>query len=280
MQRLSTLFFILLQTWDNAKNAVSTPIAKKMVRGAKAVGLMDCCSKKISRKCAEKFYEYSRAGVVLSSLGEKGLSSLTNSSFVQENLGKTGASLLGFVGNLVGWAGHEILLQKISDQLFEPIVTILQEKATEQRIKWGLNLAIDTGALWATGGLAIAGNLQNIQKVAVVADKLAVTANIGALTYVYGKPVLAGGKLVVQCCSIKMQMTRIEKAMGAIQLSPDLQKLGIDLPEPVAKQTVALLLMVCLESSSMTGLDLQALFGDAETVAKLINSVALAKRLT
>lgn len=266
-----------LQTWDNVKSAVSTPVAKKMVRGVKAMGLLNCCNRQISRKCAEKFYEYSGAGGVLSSLGDKGLSAVVNSSFIQENLGKTGASILGSVGSWLGFSAQEVLLDKLSEQVFQPIITILQEKAAEQRIKGGIDIAIDTSALWATGGLAIAGNLQTLQKVAVTADKLAMAAKVGAFGYVYGNPLYTGGKLAVQCCSLKMQMNRIEKAMSAIDLTPYLQ--GSNLSESVVKQTLAVLLMVSMESSSMMGLDLAAVFGDAETVAILINSVALVKKL-
>lgn len=269
-----------IKALSGVKDSVSGFVTKGVMGGVKVVGLHQCGSRTVARKCAQKFYEHSGAKKAVATTAQSVLSSVTESSFVQNTLGSTGASLLNAAGSLLGESAEELFIKECGDRVFFPVISALQEKVIESRIKGSVDLAIDTTALWAVGGLGIVGNLDKVRQVVTVADKIAAAANVGALVYVYGKPAVRGVQVAAQCCSLKCRMRKIDRALNRIKLQPFMKACGLNISETVVKKSLSGILAVCIESGVVaTSMGLDTMLKDEKILTTLVQAVATVTRL-
>lgn len=264
-----------------AKKDLTEFTAKQSLPVVKVILMSESSAKALSKVCARKLYEFSGAGDAVSYVGRQSLDAVTNSSIVQNTIGSTGAKALNFVGSLLGNTAEDLLIEKFSETVFLPVVSAVQDKVLESRVVGTIDLAIKTGALYAIGGLGIvADGLDKLQKVATVAETVSTYANVGALAYVYGPTVVNGGKLAVQCCSLRCRMKKIERALDHIKLQTVIKSCGLNISESVVKKSMAGIIAICLESGGMsTAIDLKSLFSDEKMMTTIVKAAANALNL-
>jgi hypothetical protein len=254
------------------RNALSSQVAKEAMRGVKYLNLHSSGGMPIARACAKNLYTHLGAKSYVGSAANYAWSAVTSSDFVQRNLGSTGAEIFREVGTLVGVTAEECILEQCAVSVFHPLICLLREKVIESQIKGCVGIVLDTGMLWAVGGLNIVGNVKNA---VVLADRVATCANLGALAYVYGQPVVKGSMLALQCCSVKSRMREIDRALKDVSLQPLLTTAKVNISEDTAKKTLSTILAIVLESGGLSStLDLGSLFSDQAILAAMVGIIA------
>ncbi|MBS0637119.1 MAG: hypothetical protein JSS12_06385 [Verrucomicrobia bacterium] len=224
---------------STVRDAVSERVAKGAMCGVKSLGLHSIGTTGAARTCAHKLYEHSSAKSYARQTASLLWKALASTEFVKGKIGATGAELLHDAGSFLGPIAEDALLEQCAQSVFQPLISLIREKTIERGIKGCVGVALDTGVLWAAGGLGVLGHLDKVKQTVAVVEKVATCANLGVLAYVYGPPVVHGGKAVLQCCSFKSRMRAIENGLSDTALSAP------------TKKTLAAALAIVLESGGL-----------------------------
>lgn len=262
---------------SSLKQSATEQVTCGAMYGVRALSLHSFGGMPIARTCARKFYDQTGAKSLVSAAASSTLKAVTSSDFVKRNLGETASGLLYELGALAGQTAEEIALEECAARVFHPLISLLREKIIENRVRGCVDVAIDTGVLWAAGGLNVVGHLNKAKQVATVASKIATCVNLGALAYVYGTPVVNCGKAVLQCRSLKSRMTKINKSLNYISLEPLLKRAHVNISEQAAKKALSTMLAIVLENGGLSStIDLDILFADEKLLSAMVNIVAAA----
>jgi len=255
------------ESYRALRNYVSEPLANGAVYCIKSTGLLTTTTSSVSLSCAKKFYEKTNAKKAVSTLGNSLFNAFLENPTVKNTTGSLGQTALKVFGSWVGKSAEEVMLQNVSEQVFSPVVSVLLETIYKNGIQVGLNLAIDSGLLYAVDGLNVVSNYKNLIQVLTVAEKVATAARIGAFTYVYGPPVYQGTKLVVQCASLNARKKQIHRILNETGVS-----------EPL-KSAMVIILMTCMDSIALRGIDLNVLLRNQDVLNALCKAAALSMNI-
>jgi hypothetical protein len=154
---------------------------------------------------------------------------------------------------------------QLADAIFYPVVCKLHELAGQSIVKMGVDIAICSTINVAVGGVGLTGHIAQFQKATTIAQQATSATMIGVHAYVYGQPIMKGGKFVLQSCLKARQIKKIDAALDQLDLTPLIENIkGFNIPlvNQAARPLVKGVLIALIDSGLCGTIDFAALVGN------------------